>query len=295
MVNDNGEGTFKQETVLFRLRLPRMVIAVLIGAGLAISGAVLQGISKNGLADPGILGINSGASLVVLIMVIAAPSTLFANPFVLPIGALCGSCFSAFLIYVMSYKKGHGLMPTRMLLVGIAVAAALSAVSVILTLRLNPTEFDMVFEFSLGSLYGGNWDYVLALLPWICIIIPFVYYKSHILNILSLNDSTGIALGYSLEKEKIYLLLAALGLAASSVAIGGGIGFVGLMAPHIARKLVGPKHQYMLPVAALLGSLLVLAGDTIARSILSNTELPAGVVVSMLGAPYFLYLLIKSK
>lgn len=290
-----GEGTLKQQTVLFRLRLPRMIIAILIGAGLAVSGAVLQGISRNDLADPGILGITSGANLVVLIVVVTAPASLFANPFVLPSGAFLGSCFTAVVIYLMSYKKGQGLLPTRMLLVGIAVAAALSAISVILTLKLNPLEYDMVYDFSLGSLYGGDWEYVLALLPWLLVALPFVFYKSHILNILSLNEPIGIALGYDLEKEKIYLLLAALGLAASSAAIGGGIGFVGLMGPHMARRLVGAKHQYVLPVTALLGAVLVLAGDTVARSLFSTMELPAGVMISMLGAPYFLYLLIKSK
>ncbi|WP_138496520.1 FecCD family ABC transporter permease [Paenibacillus pinistramenti] len=290
-----GEGSQKQQTVLFRLRLPRMIIAILVGAGLAVSGAVLQGISKNALADPGILGINSGANLVVLLIVITAPASIFANPFLLPAGALLGSCCTAAIIFAMSYKKGRGLHPSRMLLIGIAVAAALSAISAILTLKLNPMEYDMVYEFSLGSLYGGDWDFVLSLLPWILGVLPFVIYKSHILNILHLNESAGVSLGYSVEKERFYLLLAALALAASSSAIGGGIGFVGLMGPHMARKLVGPKHQFMLPAAALLGAILVIAGDTVARSILKNTELPAGVVISMLGAPYFLYLLLKSR
>lgn len=290
-----GEGSKKQNIVLFDLRLPRMIIAVLMGAGLAVSGAVLQGISRNGLSDPGILGISSGAGLAVLLFVSFYPSTSVAPPFLMPFLALVGAGFAALLIYVTSYKKGQGISPTRMLLTGIAVGAGLSAISIILTLQLNPRNLEFVVTWQMGSLWGSNWKFVLALLPWIIILLPYVYWKSRTLNMLSMNEQIASSLGLSIHRERLVLLAAAVGLAASSVATGGGIGFVGLLGPHIARRLVGPQHQYMLPITAGVGALLVLVGDTIGRSFMEFTEIPAGIIISLLGGPYFIYLLMRSK
>ncbi|WP_289139112.1 iron ABC transporter permease [uncultured Brevibacillus sp.] len=290
-----GEGSKKQNLVLFDLRLPRMIIAVLIGAGLAISGAILQGISRNGLSDPGILGINAGAGLAVLLFVSYYPTTDVASPYVMPLLALLGAGVTAVIIYLLAYKKGQGISPTRLLLTGIAVGAGLSAVSIILTLQLNPRNLEFVVTWQMGSLWGSNWKFVLALLPWLLILLPYVYWKSKVLNMLSMNEQIAGSLGVSINRERLVLMAAAVGLAASCVATGGGIGFVGLLGPHIARRLVGPNHEYMLPITALVGSLLVLAGDTIGRSIMLYTEVPAGVVISLLGGPYFLYLLIRTK
>ncbi|WP_019419452.1 FecCD family ABC transporter permease [Paenibacillus sp. OSY-SE] len=289
-----GEGSKKQNIVLFDLRLPRMIIAVLMGAGLAVSGAVLQGISRNGLSDPGILGINSGAGLAVLLFVSFYPTAQVAPPFFMPFLALIGAGVTAAIIYMLSYKKGHGISPTRLLLTGIAVGAGFSSASIILTLQLNPRNLEFVVTWQMGSLWGSNWEFVLALLPWIVILLPIVYWKARVLNMLSLNEQLASSLGVSINKERLILITAAVGLAASSVAIGGGIGFVGLLGPHIARRLVGPQHQYMLPITAGVGALLVLAGDTIGRSLMEYTEVPAGVVISLLGGPYFIYLLMRS-
>ncbi|MBD2844128.1 iron ABC transporter permease [Paenibacillus sp. IB182496] len=290
-----GAGSRKQAIVLFDLRLPRMLIGVMIGAGLAISGAVLQGISRNGLSDPGILGINAGAGMAVLLFVSFYPATSMAPPFLMPFLALIGAAMSAVLIYTLSYKRGAGITPTRLLLTGIAVGAGLSAVSVILTLQLNPRNYEFVVTWQMGSLWGSNWKFVLALLPWILVLLPYVYWKSRIMNILSTNEQIAAGLGVAINRERLWLLAAAVGLAASSVATGGGIGFIGLLGPHIARRMVGPQHQYMLPVAAMVGALLVLTGDTIGRSIMEYTEVPAGVVISLLGGPYFIYLLMRVR
>lgn len=290
-----GEGSKKQNIVLFDLRLPRMIISVLMGAGLAISGAVLQGISRNGLSDPGILGINSGAGLAVLLFVSFYPSTKVAPPFLMPILALVGAGLAATLIYVLSYKKGYGISPTRLLLTGIALGAGLSAVSIILTLQLNPRNLEFVVTWQMGSLWGSNWKFVLALLPWMIVFLPYVYWKSRIMNVLSMNEDIANSLGVSINRERLKLMGAAVALAASSVAVGGGIGFVGLLGPHMARRLVGPQHQYMLPITAGIGALLVLIGDTIGRSFLEYTEVPAGVIISLIGGPYFIYLLMRTK
>ncbi|WP_427050343.1 FecCD family ABC transporter permease [Paenibacillus sp. TC-CSREp1] len=290
-----GGGTAKQELILFEFRLPRIVISVLIGAGLALSGCIMQGVSRNALADPGILGINAGAGLAVMLFVSFFPTTTAAPVFLLPILALIGSGFAAFLIYVLSYKKGEGIMPTRMLLTGIGIAAGISSAMIVLTLRLSPEKYQFVATWLAGSIWGSNWKFVMALLPFIVVLVPFVLTKSRVLNVLNLGDQTASGLGASVERERLILLAAAVGLAASSVSVSGGIGFVGLIGPHLARRLVGPKHQFLLPASALVGSLLVLVADTLGRVILQPSEIPAGILVAILGAPYFLYLLSRTK
>jgi len=289
-----GMGTDRQELILFEFRLPRIVISVLIGAGLAVSGAILQGISRNALADPGILGINAGAGLMVMLFVSFFPVTAQAPIFLLPVLALIGATAAAIIIYLLSYKKDEGILPTRLVLSGIGVAAGISAAMIILTLRLEPEKYQFVATWLAGSIWGTNWKFVLALLPWIVIIIPFVLYKARVLNVLNLGDQTSRGLGTPIKKEQLLLLAAAVGLAGSSVSVSGGIGFVGLIAPHLARRLVGPRHERLIPTAALIGSLLVIVSDTLGRSMLS-TEIPVGVVVAIIGAPYFLYVLARSR
>ncbi|WP_372339189.1 FecCD family ABC transporter permease [Cohnella sp. WQ 127256] len=290
-----GMGTKKQSLILFDFRLPRIVISVLIGAGLAVSGCILQGISRNSLADPGILGINAGAGLTVMLFISFYPTTNAAPVFLLPILALIGAGLTAALIYVLAYKKHQGLLPLRMILTGVAVAAGISAATIVLTLRLSPDKYQVVATWMAGSIWGTNWKFVLALLPWILVLLPFAFYKSRVLNTLNLGDQIATGLGAPVEKERLVLLAVAVGLAGSCVAVSGGIGFVGLVAPHLARSLVGSRHQILLPTAALAGSLLVITADTIGRWILQPSEVPTGIVVAVVGAPYFLYLLARTK
>ena len=290
-----GQGDSQQQLILFEFRLPRIVIAVLVGMGLAISGAILQGISKNALADPGILGINAGAGLAVMLYISFFPSTEAAPVYLLPLLAFVGSGMAAALIYTLSYLRHEGITPMRLILTGIAIAAGISSAMIVLTLRLTPENYQFVATWLAGSIWGSNWRFVLSLLPWLLILLPFVYTKSRVLNVLNLGEITAVGLGASIERERRWLLVASVGLAGASVSVSGGIGFVGLIAPHLARQLVGSKHQFLLPAAALLGGLLVLMADTIGRSILEPSEIPAGIVVAVLGAPYFLYLLARLK
>ncbi|MBY0204426.1 FecCD family ABC transporter permease [Paenibacillus cucumis (ex Kampfer et al. 2016)] len=290
-----GSGTPKQELILFEFRLPRIVIAVLIGAGLALSGCILQGVSRNALADPGILGINAGAGLMVMLFVSFFPTTTAAPIFLLPILALIGASFAAFLIYILSYKKGEGILPTRMLLTGIGIAAGISSAMIVLTLRLSPEKYQFVATWLAGSIWGSNWKFVWALLPFILVLVPLVLAKARVLNVLNLGDQTASGLGAPVERERVILLAAAAILAGACVSVSGGIGFVGLIGPHLARRLVGPKHQFLLPASALVGSFLVLVADTLGRVILQPSEIPAGILVAILGAPYFLYLLSRTK
>ncbi|ERM18941.1 FecCD family ABC transporter permease [Brevibacillus laterosporus] len=292
-----GFGTADHQLILFEFRLPRMVIALLIGAGLAISGAILQSVSQNELAEPGIIGINSGAGLFVVIYIYLFSGSMTAigtmSIFILPVIALLGASLSAFIIYLLAWK--NGVTPTRLILVGIALNAILGAFLIVFQLKMNDTDFMKAMIWLSGSIWSTNWTYVLATLPWIVFLIPYTMYKARYLNVLHLGDNIAVSLGTNVERERRLLLATAVALAGACVAVGGGISFLGLVAPHLAKKMVGPKHQILIPTAALLGALLLLSADAIGRNILAPSELPVGIVVSALGAPYFIYLLMKSK
>lgn len=290
-----GGGSGKENLILFGLRLPRIVISILAGAGLALSGCIIQGVSRNALADPGLLGINSGAGLAVILFVLFFGSQSYLSVFTLPFLALLGGGLTAVLIYAMAYKRQRGLAPIQLILTGIAVQSGISALTTVLVVKLDDTQFDFVAAWQAGSIWGSNWKFVLALLPWLLLLIPYVLSKSRTLDVLSLGDEIACGLGACVEKERRRLLAASVGLAAACVAVSGSISFVGLIAPHLARRLVGPKHRILLPVCALAGSVLVSVSDTIARVIVQPFEIPTGIMVAIVGAPYFLYLLVKSK
>ncbi|MDR6555223.1 iron ABC transporter permease [Paenibacillus qinlingensis] len=290
-----GGGTAKQGLILFDFRLPRIVISILVGAGLAVSGAILQGISRNMLADPGILGINAGAGLAIILVVSFYKNNAASPLFFMPMIAMLGAGLAALLIYTLSYVKGKGISSSRLLLVGIAVSAGIAALMMVLSIRLDPTDFQFVQVWLAGSIWGTNWKFVLALLPWIVILIPYVMFKANVLNVLNLGEMTSIGLGIRMERERLGLLAAAVALAGACVAVGGGIGFVGLIGPHLARRLVGPRHQYLLPASALTGGLILIVADTLARGMFQPTEVPTGIVAAVIGAPYFLYLLVRTR
>lgn len=292
-----GLGTERNQLVLIDFRLPRMILALLIGAGLAVSGAILQGVSKNDLADPGILGINTGAGFSVILCIYFLKGSMTNmgtfSVFFMPLFALIGAVAAAFIIYILAWKKG--IDPIRLILVGIGVNAGFGAAIIIFQLKMNPQDFMQAAVWLSGDIWGSNWKFVSVLAPLILLLIPYAIYKSHSLNILHLGDALAIGLGAKPERERRILLFVAVALAGFSVAAGGGIAFLGLVAPHIAKRLIGPKQQYLLPVTALLGAFILLAADAIGKNILAPTEIPVGIVVAILSAPYFIYLLMKVK
>ena len=290
-----GGGSNKENLILFGFRLPRIVISMLVGAGLALSGCIIQGVSRNALADPGLLGINAGAGFTVILFVLFFGSQSYLSVFTLPFLALLGGGLAAILIYALAYKRESGLAPIRLILTGVAMQAGLSALTTVLVVKLDETQFDFVATWQAGSIWGSNWKFVLALLPWLLFLIPYVLSKSRALDVLSLGDDIAYGLGASVEKERRRLLVSAVALAASCVAVSGSISFVGLIAPHLARRLVGPRHRILLPVCALAGAVLVSVSDTVARVIAQPFEIPTGIMVAIIGAPYFLYLLVKNK
>jgi iron complex transport system permease protein len=290
-----GGGTDRENLILFQFRMPRIVISILVGAGLALSGCIIQGITRNALADPGLLGINAGAGLMVMLFVLFFNSPSFMAVFTLPVVALLGAGTAAVAVYGLSRKKGEGTDPLRLILTGIAAQAGISALTTALVVKLDETQFNFVASWQAGSIWGSAWRFVLALLPWLLLVIPYVLSKFRVLDVLSLGDEIASGLGIVAGKERRKLLAAAVALAASCVAFSGSISFVGLIAPHLARRLVGPGHRTLLPVCALTGAVLVSAADTIARVIVQPSEIPTGIMVAIIGAPYFIYLLISNR
>ncbi|MDO4284750.1 MAG: iron ABC transporter permease [Eubacteriales bacterium] len=290
-----GGGTDSEELILFEFRLPRIVISALVGAGLALSGCLIQGVSRNALADPGLLGISAGAGLMVILYVMLLGTQSFLSIFTMPFLALAGAGITAVVIYALAFRREEGLAPLRLILTGIAVQAGLSALTTFLVVRMDETQYSFVATWQAGSIWGTSWQFVLALLPWMLVLFPYVLCKARVLDALSMGDDMATGLGVCVEKERRRLLAAAVALAASCVAVSGNISFVGLLAPHLSRRLVGPRHAILLPVSALTGAVLVCAADTIARIIIQPSELPAGIVVAVIGAPYFLYLLARDR
>jgi iron complex transport system permease protein len=288
-----GQGTFKEEFLLFSVRLPRIIITLLAGMALALSGAILQGITRNDLADPGIIGINSGAGVAIAVFFLFFPVKAGSFIYLLPLVAFAGALLTACLIYVFSYARNVGLQPVRLVLTGFGFSMALSGVMIVLISSAERSKVDFIAKWLTGNIWGSDWPFIWAIVPWLAILIPFTLYKAYPLNLLALNEPVAIGVGVSIERERLVLLLTSVALAASAVSVTGGIAFIGLLAPHIAKALVGPRNQLFMPIAILIGGWLLLLADTIGRHLVDPEGIPAGIMVALIGAPYFLYLLLK--
>lgn len=289
------------ELVIFDLRLPRIVTAAIVGMGLALAGVVLQGITKNGLADPGILGINAGASCTVVIFMyffqvqlINVEINSVLKILMVPLFGFVGGVIAAALILLFSY--GNRRMDTqKLILTGIAINTGFGALTLFWSLKMNEDDYQAAAIWMNGSIYNSNWYFVIAMLPWVILLSLFVYKKTHLLDYFQLEEDSIVSLGIALEREKIFLLLASVGLVSACVSVSGSIGFIGLMAPHIARQLIGISHRAVMPVSMLIGAVLLVFSDYIAKNVFAPAELSVGIVVSSIGIPYFLYLLVKAK
>lgn len=288
-----GQGTAKDAFVLFSIRLPRMIITMLAGMALALSGSILQSITRNDLADPGIIGINSGAGVGIALFFLFFPVDTGVFTYVLPFVAFIGALITVALIYLFAYEKHRGLQPIKFVLIGVGFSMALSGLMVVLISSADRTKVDFIAKWLAGNIWGTDWPFIWAILPWLLILIPFTLYKANQLNMLGLNEPVAIGVGVPIERERIKLLIAAVALAASAVSVTGGIAFIGLMAPHIAKALVGPRNKLYIPIAILIGGWLLLLADTIGRNAVEPDGIPAGIMVALIGAPYFIYLLMK--
>lgn len=290
-----GEGTARQQLVLFQFRMPRMLLAFLVGAALALAGMLLQAISRNALADSGILGINAGSGLSMMLFLLLQHSSMSVHPLLQPLYALIGGLIVAVSLFLLSYDRSYGIVPVRLLYTGIAIASAISALMVILTYVLDPSQYGMIKVWMAGNIGNSNWSHVLALLPWLLVVIPFIYRCHMQLDILQLSDATTIAIGAPIYRIRGWLLVGSVLLVAPAVSVSGSIGFVGLIVPHATKALFGHAHRRLIPANVLAGGGLVLASDAVGKVVIPGTEIPAGIIVALLGAPYFVWLLMKSE
>lgn len=287
--------------VIFEFRLPRLVIAILVGIGLGLAGVVLQGVTKNSLADPGILGINAGAgaSVVIFMYFFQFQATSIDGSsgmkiLMMPLFGFVGGTLAAAFIFIFSLKNGRMDMQ-RLILTGIAINSGFGALTMFISLKMNEKDYESAAIWQAGSIFNANWTFVVAMLPWIILFSIYIIKKSSLLDYFQLEEETIMSLGIRLEKEKIMLLLSSVGLVSACVSVSGSIGFIGLMAPHIARQLVGIHHRYVIPVSAFVGATLLVISDYVAKTVFAPSELAVGIVVSIIGIPYFLFLLIKAK
>ena len=286
------EYTAREEAVVWVIRVPRMVMAALVGAGLGISGAALQGLFRNPLADPGLIGVSSGAAFAVAMSVVLGITTW--GVFVQPVAAFVGGLALTFMIYAFARRSGRAQMAT-MLLVGIAVNALLgAAISFILSFSDDAELRDIVF-WLLGSLAGSLWEFVYSAGPLILVAIAVLIRQAGALNLLTLGDAEARHLGVRVQRTQLLIVTAAALATGAGVAVAGVVGFIGLIAPHMVRLAVGPDHRRLMPASALAGAILVLGADLGARTIASPAELPLGVLTAIIGTPVFLFLIDRSR
>lgn len=274
------------QQILYNIRLPRTIVAGLVGMNLAMAGAILQAVMKNPLADPHIIGISSGAGLTGILVIVLFPTMEYL---ITPI-AFIGAMIAAICIYSLAWK--NGIRPLRIILAGVAVSAFLGAgISAILVLYSDRVHGALMWI--VGGLSARSWPHVDIILPYAIIgfILAMIGYRH--LNILQLGDDIAKALGVNVELTRIVLTAIGALLAASSVSVAGLLGFVGLIVPHMARLIIGSDYRYLIPASALLGIAVVTYSDTFARVAFAPLELPVGIFMAVLGAPFFLFLLRK--
>ena len=288
-------GTASQSLTytLVDLRLPRVLTSLLVGVGLSLSGCLLQGVSRNDMADPGVLGINAGAGLLVAAFIVFVPAGLFPSAVALPVLAFAGSAAVAFLGWRLSVVRGAS-SPRRLLLIGVALATGLSSATSLLMLRMSDGDYAFVQNWIAGSIWGASWENVAILAVGLALLVAGALYASRTLNVLGLGEAAATGLGVNVPRARAALTAVAVGASGLACAVGGGLTFVGLVCPHMARRLVGPNFRVLVPACVLVGAVLMLLADIISRTLLAPNEIPVGIVAAVIGAPYFLYLLAKS-
>lgn len=291
-----GGGTDMEQLVIKEFRLPRIVMAILVGMCLAVAGGILQGIIRNPLASPDIIGVTGGAAVGAVGFLV-----LFSNDFNaltvsiqwMPLAAFLGAAAVALLVYFLSWK--NGVSPIRLVLIGIGISALMQAFTTIMMISGPIYRASQANLWITGTLHGTNWSNVWTLAPIALLFIIVAFSLSRSLNVQELGDDVALGVGSAVGKQRFILLLLSTALVGGAVAFAGGIGFVGLMAPHMARRLVGSSFGALLPVAAIIGAILVMLADVVGRIALAPLEIPAGVFTAGIGAPYFIYLLFKTR
>ncbi|WP_432444362.1 FecCD family ABC transporter permease [Rhizobium lusitanum] len=301
MVSGSAESTLsiRDRIVIFDIRLPRAVLGFLIGGGLAVSGAVMQGLFRNPLADPGLIGVSAGSSLGAVAMIVLgggvlAPVVHVFGIFSLPIAAFIGGLATTVLLYKVATRHGQTSIAT-MLLAGIALGSlALAATGILIYMADDRQLRDLTF-WSMGSLAGSTWSKVTGAGPIIILSLLPLPFMARGLNALTLGEAAAFHMGIAVQRLKNIAIVSVAAAVGASVAVSGGIGFVGIVVPHILRMVIGPDHRFLLPASALLGGSLLMIADVVARTIVSPAELPIGILTAGVGGPFFLWMLLRQR
>lgn len=291
-----GGGDDFNRLVVMDFRMPRTLVAVFVGMALAAAGGMLQGIIRNPLASPDIIGMTGGASAAVvgfLTIFSDENNSLTVSIQWLPLTAFIGAFATALLVYMLSWR--NGVSPIRLVLIGVGISALMQAVTTFLMISGPIYRAGQANIWITGSVNGSSWSNVAIIIPLVLLLLSIAFISSRKINVQELGDELATGLGSKVQTQRFFLIIISAALVGGAVAFGGGIGFVGLMAPHMARRLVGSAHGAMLPAAAFIGGILVLLADVIGRTVFLPLEVPAGVFTAAIGAPYFIYLLFMTR
>ncbi len=293
------EISLRDRVVLLEIRLPRLVLGILVGASLAVSGALMQGLFRNPLADPGLVGVNAGAGLgaitgIIFAGALPAAMTGFLGYYLVPLMAFFGGWVTTLILYTVATRRGQTSVAT-MLLAGIALGALFGAAGAIMTYYADDNQLRDLTFWGMGSLGGATWSKVLTAAPIIVLALSVAPLLGKGLNGLALGEAAAGHLGIDVQRIKRIAILSVAAATGAAVAVSGGIGFVGIVVPHLLRLSIGPDHRWLLPNAAILGAILLLIADMISRVVIAPAELPIGIVMAVIGGPVFLWILLRRR
>ena len=282
-----GNLTVETRAIIHNIRVPRVIAGALVGMNLAMAGAIMQGVLRNPLAAPGTLGVTAGAGLGAMVILILYPHQMMY----VPLTAFCGAMVSLLVVYLLSWQNNQ-VKPMRLILAGVALSALFGgAMTALMVFHADKVQGSI--QWMAGGFQGRSWSHVRMIVPYTLVGFICTLFAGRSLNILSLGDEVATGLGLNVARTRMVLMTIAGFLTASAVSVAGLLGFVGLIVPHIARLLTGSDYEVLLPTAAILGACLIVGADTVARVAMQPAEIPVGVFMSLLGAPFFLYLLRK--
>lgn len=290
---DISDIAFSHQTIIWAIRLPRVLLGVLVGASLSMAGAAFQGMFKNPMADPFVIGISSGAALGATLAIILRASISFIGVSTISIFAFIGAMITVLIVYNIAKVKNK-VPITTLLLSGIAIGQFLTAIMSFLMVVYS-NDMSKIIYWTMGSLAGKGWEPMLKISIPVIVSIILLNFFSRDLNIMLTGEESAKSLGINVERTKVYILILGTFMVSMVVSVSGIIGFVGLIIPHIVRIIIGPDHRILLPVSGLVGGIFMIFSDTLARTIISPVEIPVGIITALFGGPFFLYLLKKKK